>query len=148
MQEQNKREDPQRDRRLLAARSHAFTQEVRIEGRKRNDHNNGEDCEINPKGRDGDRASRYEQCGGRGDHEQACLEISRKGHSLAYHFRGSEVLHVRFTPKVDIAERRKNLRFVPKADHEKRPMRAHGDLRGKRCACCHSATLARWDDCY
>ena len=46
MHEQNQREDPQRERRLLAARPPAFAQEVRIERRKRNDHDDGEDCEI------------------------------------------------------------------------------------------------------
>src|SRR5262245_56776952 len=80
MHEQNQREDPQRERRLLAARPHAFAQEVRIERRERNDHDDGEDCEIRPKARDGDRASCCEQCGGRGDHEQACLEVSRDWH--------------------------------------------------------------------
>jgi hypothetical protein len=58
MHEQNKREDSQRDRQFLAARSHAFTQEVRIERRKRNDRDDGEDCKIDPKSRDGDRAGR------------------------------------------------------------------------------------------
>ena len=82
MHEQNEREDPQREWRLLAARPHAFTQEVRIERSKRNDHDDGEDCEIDPKARDGDRAGRRKQCGGRSEHEQACLEISRKGHPL------------------------------------------------------------------
>jgi hypothetical protein len=46
---------------------------VRIERRERNDHYDGENCEIRPKARDGDCAGRCEQCGGRGDHEQACL---------------------------------------------------------------------------
>jgi hypothetical protein len=41
MHEQNEREDPQRERQLLAARSHAFAQEVRIEHRERNDHDGG-----------------------------------------------------------------------------------------------------------
>src|SRR5262245_19662842 len=31
------------------------------------------------------------QCGGRGDHEQACLEVSRDRHPLLYHFRGNEM---------------------------------------------------------
>src|SRR5262245_54821513 len=92
MHEQNQREDPQRERRLLAARPHAFAQEVRIERRERNDHDDGEDCEIRPKARDGDRAGRSEQRGGRGDHEQACLEVSRDWHPLLYHFGGSEVV--------------------------------------------------------
>src|SRR5262245_54682951 len=91
MHEQYEREDPQRERRLLAARPHAFTQEVRIERRERNDYGGGENCEIGPKVRDGDRAGRCEQCGGRGDQEQACLEISRKGHWLLYRFNGSEL---------------------------------------------------------
>src|SRR5262245_9279275 len=86
MYEQYEREDSQREWRLLAARLHAFTQEVRIERSKRNDHDDGENCEIGPKARDSDRAGRCEQCGGRGDQEQACLEISRKGHRLLYHF--------------------------------------------------------------
>jgi hypothetical protein len=90
MHEQNERKDPQRERRLLAPRPHAFTQEVWIERSKRNDHDDGEDCEIGPKARDGDRAGRCEQCCCGGDHEQACLEISRKGHPLLYHFKGSE----------------------------------------------------------
>ena len=74
----------QHERRLLAARPHAFAQEVGVERRERNDHDDGEDCEIGPKARDGDRAGRCEQCGGRGDHEQACLEVSRDGHPLLY----------------------------------------------------------------
>src|SRR5262245_66461956 len=82
MHEYNEREDPQRERRLLAARPHAFTQEVRIERSKRNDHDDGEDCEIGPKARDGDRAGSGEQCGGRGDHEQAGLEVGRDWHLL------------------------------------------------------------------
>src|SRR5262249_44375765 len=49
-------------------------------------------CEIRPKARDGDRAGCCEQCGSRGDHEQACLEVSRDWHPLLYHFRGSEVV--------------------------------------------------------
>src|SRR5262245_2178183 len=92
MHEQNQREDPQRERRLFAARPHAFAQEVRIKRRERNDHDDGEDCEIRPKARDGDRAGCYEQCGGRGDHDKACLEVSRDWHPLLYHFRGSEVV--------------------------------------------------------
>jgi len=52
MHKQNEREDPQRERRLLAARPHAFAQEVRIECRERNDHDDGENCEIRPKARD------------------------------------------------------------------------------------------------
>jgi hypothetical protein len=92
MHEQNQREDLQRKRRLLAARLHAFAQEVRIERRERNDHDDGEDCEIDPKARDGDRAGCCEQCGGRGDHEQACLEVSRDWHPLLYHCRGNEVV--------------------------------------------------------
>src|SRR5262245_8870913 len=91
MHEQNEREDPQRERRLLASRSHAFAQKVWIECRKRNDHDDGEDCEIDPKARDGDCAGRYEQCGSRGDHEQGCLEVNRDGHLLLYHFNGSEM---------------------------------------------------------
>src|SRR5262245_14214074 len=92
MHEQNEREDPQRERRLLAARPHAFAQEVRIEHSERNDHDDGEDCEIRPKAWDGDRAGCCEQCGGRRDHEQACLEVSRDWHPLFYHFRGREVV--------------------------------------------------------
>src|SRR5262245_5584197 len=84
MHEQNQRKGSQRERRLLAARPQAFAQEVRIERRKRNDYDDGEDCEIRPKARDGDRAGRCEQCGGRGDHEQACLEVSRDWHPLLY----------------------------------------------------------------
>jgi hypothetical protein len=88
MHEQNQRKDPQRERQLLAARPHAFAQEVRIERRERNDHDDGEDCQIRPKARDGDCAGRYEQCGCRGDHEETCLEVSRDWHPLLYHFRG------------------------------------------------------------
>src|SRR5215470_16995733 len=91
MHEQNEREDLQRERRLLAARPHAFAQEVRIERHERNDHDDGEDCEIRPKARDGDRAGCCEQCGGRADHERACLEVSRDGHPLVCHFKGSEM---------------------------------------------------------
>src|SRR5262249_38098683 len=80
------------ERLLLAARPHTFAQEVRIKRRERNDHDDGEDCEIRPKARDGDRAGGCEQCGGRGDHEQACLEVSRDWHPLRYHFRGSEMV--------------------------------------------------------
>src|SRR5262249_36393831 len=90
MHEQNQREDSQRERRLLAARPHAFAQEVRIERRERNDHDDSENCEIRPKVRDGDRSGCSEQCGGRGEHEQACLEVSRDWHALFYDFRGSE----------------------------------------------------------
>src|SRR5262245_27066673 len=82
MHEQNQREDPERVRRLLAARPHAFAQEVRIECRERNDHDGGENCEIRPKARDGDRAGCREQCGGCGNHEQTCLEVSRDWHPL------------------------------------------------------------------
>jgi hypothetical protein len=86
--------------RLLAAWPHAFAQEFRIERRERNDHDDGEDCEIRPKARDGDRAGCCEQCGGRGDHEQACLEVSRDWHPLLYHFRGSEVVpHMTLDPR-------------------------------------------------
>src|SRR5262249_5487147 len=92
MREQNQREDPQPERRCLAARPHAFAQEVRIERRERNNHDDGEDCEIRPKARDGERAGCCEQYGSRGDHEQACLEVSRNWHPLLYHFRGSEVV--------------------------------------------------------
>ena len=46
MHEQNEREDPQRERRFLASRPHAFAQEVRIERREGNDPDDGEDCEI------------------------------------------------------------------------------------------------------
>ena len=56
MHKQNEREDPQRERRLLAARPHAFAQEVRIERRERNEHDDGENCEIRPKARDGEQA--------------------------------------------------------------------------------------------
>src|SRR5262245_30785157 len=99
MHEQNQRKDPQRERRLLAARLHAFAQEVRIERRERNDHDDDEDCEIRPKARDGDRAGRCEQCDGRGDHEKGCLEVSRDWHPLLYHFRGSEVVpHMALAP--------------------------------------------------
>src|SRR5262249_24370134 len=84
--EQNEREDSQRERRLLAARPHALAQKVRIERRERNDHDDGEDCEIGPKARDGDRAGRGEQCGSRRDQEEAWLEISREGHPLLFHF--------------------------------------------------------------
>src|SRR5262249_29342709 len=99
MHEQNQREDPQRERRLLAARPHAFAQEVRIERRERNDHDDSEDCEIRPKARDGDRAGCCEQCGGRGDHEKGCLEVSRDWHLLLYHFTRSEVVpHMAFRP--------------------------------------------------
>src|SRR5262249_28282472 len=82
MHEQNQRKDPQRERRLLAARPHALAQEIRIERRERNDHDGGEDCEIRPKARDGDRAGCCEHCGGRGDHEKGCLEVSREWHRL------------------------------------------------------------------
>src|SRR5262245_54989132 len=92
MHEQNEREDPERERRLLAARPHTFAQEVRIERRERNDHDGGEDCEIGPKAKDGDSAGCCEQCDAGGDHEQACLKVSRDGHPLLYHFRGSEVV--------------------------------------------------------
>src|SRR5262249_25078575 len=92
MHEQNQREDPQRERRLPAAPPHAVAQQVRIERRERNDHDDGENCEICPKARDGDRAGCCEQCGGRGDDEQTCLEVSRDWHPLLYHFRGSEVV--------------------------------------------------------
>jgi len=63
--EQNEREDPQRERRLLAARPHAFAQKVRIERHERNDHDDGKDRKIGPKARDSDRAGSGEQCGGR-----------------------------------------------------------------------------------
>src|SRR5262245_46795515 len=102
MHEQNEREDPQRERRLLAARPHAFAQEVRIERRERNDHDGGQDCEIGPKSWDGDRTGRCEQCDGSADHEQACLEVSRDGHPLVYHFKGSEMPSC-FTLKANIA---------------------------------------------
>lgn len=82
MHKQNQREDFQREWRLHAARPHTFAQEVWIEHRERNDHDDGKDCEIRPKARDGDRASCDEQCGGRGDHEQACVEVSRGWHPL------------------------------------------------------------------
>src|SRR5262249_20101547 len=98
MHEQNEGEDPQRERRLLAARPHAFPQEVRIERGKRNDDDDGEDCEIGPKARDGDRTGRCEQCDGRADHERACLEVSRDGHPLVFHFKENEVPS-RFTLK-------------------------------------------------
>src|SRR5262249_52110831 len=91
MHEQNEREEPQREWWLLAARPHAFAQEVRIERHERKDHDDGEDCEIDPKAGYGDSAGRCEQCGGRGDHEQGCLEVSRDGHLLLYHFKGSEM---------------------------------------------------------
>src|SRR5262249_16373010 len=74
------------------ARPHALAQEIRIERRERNDHDGGEDCEIRPKARDGDRAGCCEHCGGRGDHEKGCLEVSREWHRLTYHFRRSEVV--------------------------------------------------------
>jgi hypothetical protein len=92
MHEQNEREDPERERRVLAARPHTFAQEVRIERRERNDHDDGEDCEIGPKARNGDRAGRCEQCGGPGDHEQSCLKVSRDGHPLLYHFAAGSTL--------------------------------------------------------
>src|SRR5262249_51347831 len=99
MHEQNQREDPQRERRFLAAWPHAFAQEARIEHRERNDHDDGEDCEIRPKARDGDRAGCYEQRGGRGDNEQTCLEVRRDWHPLLYHFRRMEVvLHMTLDP--------------------------------------------------
>src|SRR5215204_4311267 len=49
MHEQNERENPQGERRLLATRPHAFAQEVRVERSERNDHDDREDCEIGPK---------------------------------------------------------------------------------------------------
>src|SRR5262245_4040104 len=103
MHEQNQRKDPQRERRLLAARPQAFAQEVRIERRKRNDHDDGEDCEIRPKARDGDPAGRCEQCGGRGDHEQACLEVSRDWH-LLYHLREKLGLQLIIVPAPTMAD--------------------------------------------
>jgi|SRR6516165_11640695 len=65
---------------------------IRIERRERNDHDDRENCELRPKARDGDRAGCCEQCDGRGDDEQACLEVSRDWHPLLYHFRESEVV--------------------------------------------------------
>src|SRR5262245_8556857 len=58
---------------------------------KRNDDDDGEDCEIGPKARDGDRTGRCEQCDGRADHERACLEVSRDGHQLVFHLKENEV---------------------------------------------------------
>src|SRR5215475_15794526 len=122
MHEQNQRKDPQRERRLLAARPHALAQEVRIERCERNDHDDGEDCEIRPKARDGDRAGCCEQCGGCRDHEQACLEVSRDWHSPLYHFRGSEAVpHMTLDPpphtlgviQIALPESRMEMPFLP-----------------------------------
>src|SRR6516165_8016060 len=104
--EQNQRKDPQRERRLLTARPHAFAQEVRIEHREGNDHDDGEDCEIRPKARDGDGAGRCEQSDGRGDHEQACLEVSGDGHPPLSHFRGTEVVSYMHDPRSTAHARR------------------------------------------
>jgi hypothetical protein len=92
MREKNQREEPQGERRLLTARPHALAQKVRIERRERDDHDGGEDREIHPKARDGDRAGCREQCGAHSDHEQACPEINRDWHPLLYPRKESEMM--------------------------------------------------------
>lgn len=79
------------DTKSLTVPPHAFAQQVRIEHCERNDHDDGEDCQIRPKAGDGDRAGACEQRGGRSHHEQACLQVSRDWHRPFYHFRGREV---------------------------------------------------------
>src|SRR5215831_10376818 len=77
---------------------------------------------MRPKARDADRAGCCERCGGRGDHERACLQVSRDWHPLLYYFRGSEVVpHMTLDPpphtlgviQIGLPESRLEMPFLP-----------------------------------
>jgi ABC transporter substrate binding protein len=82
MDKQDTGNEPQRKRRLLAARAHPLARQIGIEPQERCHEHDGENREINPVGEDRDRPGRGKQGQGCQNQEGDRLDVSGSGHFL------------------------------------------------------------------